>query len=62
MNSLDSKVLIPDIGTMDCFNQVETSIAVADSRGFDVAGRQLQMSPPSMTRLVSDLGDWLENV
>lgn len=40
---------------MDRFKQIETFVAVADTGGFNAAARKLQMSPPSVTRLVADL-------
>lgn len=40
---------------MDRFKQLETFVAVADAGGFNAAARKLQMSPPSVTRLVADL-------
>ena len=40
---------------MDRFKQLETFVAVADAGGFNAAARQLQMSPPSVTRLIADL-------
>lgn len=42
---------------MDRFKQLETFVAVADAGGFNAAARQLQMSPPSVTRLIADLED-----
>ncbi len=40
---------------MDRFKQLQTFVAVAEAGGFNAAARQLQMSPPSVTRLVADL-------
>ncbi|MEQ8823068.1 MAG: LysR family transcriptional regulator [Filomicrobium sp.] len=40
---------------MDRFKELQTFVAVADAGGFNAAGRKLQMSPPSVTRLVADL-------
>ncbi|MBI1393379.1 MAG: LysR family transcriptional regulator [Alphaproteobacteria bacterium] len=39
---------------MDRLRALETFIAVADGGGFAAAGRSLGMSPPSVTRLVSE--------
>ena len=55
MNDLNSKHSIPEYETMDRFKQLETFVAVADAHGFNAAARQLQMSPPSVTRLIADL-------
>lgn len=40
---------------MDRFKQLETFLAVAQTGGFNAAARDLQMSPPSVTRLIGDL-------
>ena len=45
---------------MDRFKQLETFVAVADAGGFNAAARQLQMSPPSVTRLIADLEERIE--
>ncbi len=55
MNDFNSKLSIPDTETMDRFKQLETFLAVADTGGFNAAARRLQMSPPSVTRLIADL-------
>lgn len=45
---------------MDRFKQLETFVAVANAGGFNAAARQLQMSPPSVTRLIADLEERIE--
>ena len=40
---------------MDRFKQLHTFVAVAEAGGFNAAARVLQMSPPSVTRLIADL-------
>jgi len=42
---------------MGRFRQLETFVAVAESGGFNAAARHLQMSPPSVTRLIAALED-----
>ena len=57
MNYLILKLTILEFRIMDRFKQLETFVAVADAGGFNAAARKLQMSPPSVTRLVADLED-----
>lgn len=44
---------------MDKFQAIRAFIAVADHQGFAAAARQLNMSPPSVTRAISALEDQL---
>ncbi|MGI9423602.1 MAG: helix-turn-helix domain-containing protein [Hyphomicrobiaceae bacterium] len=57
LNDLNSKLSSPDIETVDYSRQLGAFVAVANSGGFNVAARQLQMSPPLVTRLIADLED-----
>ena len=40
---------------MDRFRELTTFVAVAEYSGFNAAARALNMSPPSVTRLINDL-------
>ena len=44
---------------MDPFRELSTFVAVAETGAFSAAARQLNMSPPAVTRLVSALEAWL---
>lgn len=44
---------------MDKFHSIQTFIKVADTGGFSIAARVLNMSPPAVTRAISSLEDQL---
>jgi DNA-binding transcriptional LysR family regulator len=55
-NSHSSKFIIPNSGTiMDRLQTMSVFVAVAEEAGFAPAARRLNMSPPSVTRAVSEL-------